>query len=273
MLEINTGVYVGDFNSRVRDELWWRICNIIQHGRAVMVYNTNNEQHYDFKTHNSDWVPKDYDGVSIIYRTSNDKRQEHSVDDKKLSTRSTAAKMLLAKRKQKSRRTMNFDNYIVLDVETTGINADKDEIIEIGALRITDNSVVAEFQSLVRIEGQLPKEIVKLTGITEAMLNNEGNSLERVLQELIYFVAEDKIVCYNTKFDRGFLETALKKHGHRLMPNSFIDILALARTRLKLDNYKLQTVAEHLSVVQQPSHRALEDCRATLEIFNKLMEV
>lgn len=272
MLEINTGVYVGNFNSKVRDELWQRICDNIQHGRAVMVYNTNNEQHFGFRTHNSDWVPKDYDGVSLIYRLSREKRQEQSADDKRLSARSTAARMLLAKRKNKSRRKMNIDSCIVLDIETTGIDANKDEIIEIAALKIIDNSVAAEFQSFVKIEGRLPKEIVKLTGITETILDDEGNALGKVLQELIYFAAEYKVICYNAKFDRSFLEVALKKYGHRSMPNQFIDVLALARMRLNLDNYKLQTVAEYLSIAQKPSHRALEDCRVTWEVFSKLME-
>ena len=64
LLEISTGVYVGNLSARVRTELWGRICEHVKVGRATMVYSSNGEQKLDFAVHNTTWVPVDYDEVS-----------------------------------------------------------------------------------------------------------------------------------------------------------------------------------------------------------------
>ena len=63
LCEINTGVYVGQLSSRVRDALWDRVCKNLQTGRATMVYTTNGEQKMDFRVHNTSWTPVDFDGI------------------------------------------------------------------------------------------------------------------------------------------------------------------------------------------------------------------
>ena len=65
-LEINTGVYVGHVNARVREALWQRICENIRDGQATMVFTTNNEQHMDFYVHNTSWKPVDLDGIKLM---------------------------------------------------------------------------------------------------------------------------------------------------------------------------------------------------------------
>ena len=66
--EVNTGVYVGRLSARVREELWERVCDNIKNGQATMVYSTNNEQGYVFLTHNTTWVPIDYEGITLMRR-------------------------------------------------------------------------------------------------------------------------------------------------------------------------------------------------------------
>lgn len=61
--EINTGVYVGNVNSRVRDAIWNRVCENLKTGRATMVFSTNNEQKMDFRVHNTLWTPVDFEGI------------------------------------------------------------------------------------------------------------------------------------------------------------------------------------------------------------------
>ena len=68
LVEINTGVYVGNVNARVRDELWKRICENVHDGRATLVYSTNNEQGMDFRVYNTTWYPVDYDGIKLMLR-------------------------------------------------------------------------------------------------------------------------------------------------------------------------------------------------------------
>lgn len=68
MFEIDTGVFVGRMSARVRDELWDRIVRECGTGRAIMVYGTNSEQRFDFRVHNFEWVPEDFDGIKIMRR-------------------------------------------------------------------------------------------------------------------------------------------------------------------------------------------------------------
>lgn len=78
LLEINTGVYVGNVNARVREELWKRICENIKDGQATMVYSTNGEQKLDFLVHNTSWVPVDFDGIKLIRKPSAKEREKNA---------------------------------------------------------------------------------------------------------------------------------------------------------------------------------------------------
>ena len=68
LCEINTGVYVGNLSARVRDGLWLRVCENLDNGKATMVYSSNNEQHLEFCVHNGEWIPTDFDGITLIKR-------------------------------------------------------------------------------------------------------------------------------------------------------------------------------------------------------------
>jgi CRISPR-associated protein Cas2 len=70
LLEINTGVFVGRVSARVRGLLWERITKSIRSGKATMVYTAKNEQHLDFKVHNAEWEPIDFDGIKLVLRPS-----------------------------------------------------------------------------------------------------------------------------------------------------------------------------------------------------------
>ena len=70
LLEINPGVFVGRVSARVRDNLWIRICDVIKSGKATMVYTAQNEQHMNFKVHNAEWEPIDFDGLKLLLRPS-----------------------------------------------------------------------------------------------------------------------------------------------------------------------------------------------------------
>jgi CRISPR-associated protein Cas2 len=70
LLEITTGVFVGQVSSRVRDNLWNRICELIGTGKATMVYSARNEQHLDFRVHGNNWEPIDFEGIKLVLRPS-----------------------------------------------------------------------------------------------------------------------------------------------------------------------------------------------------------
>ena len=75
LMEINTGVYVGKVSARIREMLWTRICEHLSQGRATMVYSTNNEQGMEFCVHNSSWKPVDFDGLQLVMRPEQARRE------------------------------------------------------------------------------------------------------------------------------------------------------------------------------------------------------
>lgn len=163
LCEINTGVYVGKLNAKVREELWERVCSHIKSGRATMVYPANNEQGYTFLTHNTTWMPIDYEGITLMQKplTLNDNSEPPAF------LRSGFSKASRYEKARSHRKHDRSSSYVVIDVETTGLDPEKDRIIEIGLLKIDEDTVKDRSQCLVRSEKKIPDGITRLTGITE----------------------------------------------------------------------------------------------------------
>lgn len=274
LIEINTGVYVGQVSMRVREELWKRICENLHTGRATMVFHTMGEQHMDFRVHNTTWEPVDFDGLKLMRRTLPSTR-EHSQTMVLEKGFSKAAKLQKVDRIKRARkRTLKEDSYIVLDVETTGLSCAVHEIIEIAALSIVHDAVEAELSMLVQCQTSLPENISKLTGITDKMLQQQGIPLYQALLQFIAFVGNRSIVCHNAAFDFGFLHAACQRVGLSMFHNPCIDTLTLARRKVfDVVDYKLNTVADYFSMDTSNHHRALADCYLTYGIYKKLNEL
>lgn len=274
LIEINTGVYVGQVSARVREELWKRICENLHTGRATMVFHTIGEQHMDFRVHNTTWEPVDFDGLKLMRRPLPSAREQSQamVLEKGFSK---AAKMQKVDRIKRARkRSLKEDSYIVLDVETTGLSCAVHEIIEIAALSIVHDAVEAELSMLVQCQTSLPENISKLTGITDKMLQQQGIPLYQALLQFIAFVGNRSIVCHNAAFDFGFLHAACQRVGLSMFHNPCIDTLTLARRKVfDVVDYKLNTVADHFSMDTSNHHRALADCYLTYGIYKKLNEL
>lgn len=104
--------------------------------------------------------------------------------------------------------------FVVLDLETTGLSPDRDEIIEIGAIRFNrDSDHHRGFQAFVIPENGIPKHITEITGITPQMINDKGENLHDVLAEFVEFIGDLHLVTFNAAFDMGFLHNAANKHG------------------------------------------------------------
>lgn len=277
LFEINTGVYVGNISARVRDLLWERICNNVKHGQATMVYPVQGEQKLEFCVHNTNWKVVDFDGIKLMQRplaihVNKNNELGHGFDGEGFSKAyqyKKSNRMQIAK--QKASQIQN--NYIVLDVETTGLSHLTDEIIEIGALLVSNGEPRSEFHYLVRCQKKLPEHIKELTGITDENLLTNGYELRVVLQKLLEFMKDIPVVCHNTAFDLNFVQAACKKENLPVPRNKCIDTVILARRKLKrLKDYKLQTIAKELSIDSTGIHRALNDCYITYGIFIKLNE-
>lgn len=271
--EINTGVYVGRVSARVREELWERVRANSKTGRATMVFSAGNEQGLDFKVHNTSWQAIDFDGLKLMLRPNQARAQKLA---QLRSGFSKAAKIRQARRMARRKRETDWqpDLYMVLDVETTGLSTAEHEIIEIGALKIKDSQIAAEFHALLKIKGTIPPPIESLTGISNALLQDQGRELSAVMPEFLAFAGDLPVVSHNAEFDYGFLRAACQQCLLPVFANQYTDTLLLARKLLtRVKNYKLATLLKYFGMETDALHRGINDCMATKYLYEKLIEL
>ena len=163
-----------------------------------------------------------------------------------------------------------IDDYVLVDIETTGLSPIYDDIIEIGAIKVQNNKMVDEFSQLIKINRILPQKITELTGITDSMLAT-GKIPKTVLGEFVNFVGNNVIIGHNVNFDLGFLCNKCKKYLNYNLNNDYIDTLYLARKLVPNSvNHKLGTLAKLFNISYEGAHRGLKDVEITYEVYNKL---
>ena len=162
--------------------------------------------------------------------------------------------------------------FCVLDIETTGFSPGRDSIIEIAVIRSeTEGGIARErvLSELVRPSGNIPKRIRDLTGITNETVA-EADTIDEVLPRVAAFVGDAPIVGHNAHFDRRFLEHYARLMGMTFTGNVWVCTMRMAQ-RVPLGGpYKLGAPAERLDVPDQGSHRALDDCRATIGVYREV---
>ena len=162
--------------------------------------------------------------------------------------------------------------FVIFDIETTGLSNNSDKITEIGAVKIKNYKIIDRFSSLVNPEKPIPLKIVELTGITDHMVKNEP-TIEKVLPEFLEFVGDLPVVAHNAKFDTGFIRAKAKHIGKNFL-NTIIDTLPISRWLLPdLKKHKLNNVADYLGVNLKNHHRAVDDAEATAMIFIKFLNI
>ncbi len=156
---------------------------------------------------------------------------------------------------------------IAIDLETTGLNPEKDSIIEIAAVRFKDGEVIDEWSTLINPDRTIPQLITSLTGITNSMVVN-APSIYGVLEELIEFLGSSTLVGHNVGFDLAFLRNfGVAENNIAVDTYEFASILLPAASR-----YNLGALCQQLEVPLDEAHRALEDARATGFLFFNLLE-
>lgn len=162
-------------------------------------------------------------------------------------------------------------DYVVFDIETTGISIQKDKIIELSAVKVKEGKVVEEFSSLVNPRQPIPFEAYKVNGISDEMVAGEP-FLEEVLPKFLDFTKNEIVVGHNiASFDTNFIyDAAYELFGHEFQ-NDYIDTLKMARARLPmLSHHKLSDVANYFSIDVMGAHRALNDCMINYQCFEAL---
>ena len=166
---------------------------------------------------------------------------------------------------------MEKEQYVAVDLETTGLNPRSDQILEIGAVLVEDGETVKTFSAFVNTGIQVPPAITELTGITQEMAES-GKPLREALEGFLDFCGERDILGHNIPFDYGFLKQNLanlrlpfEKRG--------IDTLKIARKHLAdLPSRSLETLCGHYGILQEKRHRACVDAMSASRLYQKLKE-
>jgi ATP-dependent DNA helicase DinG len=161
-----------------------------------------------------------------------------------------------------------MQSIVAIDIETTGLNADRDAIIEIGAVKFKGHRVEAEWSSLINPNRHIPEFITGLTGINDAEVRNAPRIAD-VLEGLEAFVGNAPLVGHNVRFDLGFLQrTGLFEF------NEVIDTYELSSVLMPTaSRYNLGALGKQLGILLPATHRALDDAKVTMAVFNRLFEI
>ncbi len=166
-------------------------------------------------------------------------------------------------------------SYVVFDTETTGFNAGgKDQMIEIGAVKIKDGEIIDRFDELIDPGVPLPSKITEVTHITDEMLKGKDNE-ENVTKRFLEWTQDNVMVAHNAKFDISFIEMAMKKYNLGEFKNTVIDTLELSRVLDPDHNrHSLSALVKRYEVPfdENAHHRADYDAEGTAYVLHKMLE-
>lgn len=160
-------------------------------------------------------------------------------------------------------------DYTVIDIETTGLPQDS-EIIEIAAVRVRDDLIVDEFETLINPSITISQEITGITGITNEMVS-DSPSFENVLNGFLSFIGDDVLVGHNIdNFDMKIISLKALRTCGVVIDNNTVDTMKLSRKMLSLNHHKLSDLCRYYGVKNENAHRAMSDVIATYECYQHL---
>lgn len=169
-----------------------------------------------------------------------------------------------------SNKHLDENEFVVFDLETTGLDFMNSGITEIGAVKIKNGSIVETFSTFVNPKFAISDEITKLTGITEQMVK-DAPTIDEVMCDFYKFCKGAILVGQNIEFDYGFINFYGKKSNY-IFDNLREDTMLIAKKNIFLKNYKLKTIAEALKVPLINAHRAINDAMCTAKVYIKLAQ-
>jgi DNA polymerase III subunit alpha, Gram-positive type len=169
-------------------------------------------------------------------------------------------------------RLLETDTYVVFDVETTGLSAVYDTIIELAAVKVKEGEIIDRFESFANPHHRLSATTINLTGITDDMVQN-APEVGEVLQRFHEWAEDSILVAHNASFDMGFLNVGYKKIGLEKAKNPVIDTLELGRFLYpEMKNHRLNTLAKKFDIELTQHHRAIYDAEATGYLLLKMLK-
>lgn len=265
MQEIAVGVYIGNFNSKVREQLWKRVTQSIGAGQATISYAYRNESGYQFQTYMTHRQHIDYEGIPLVLIPA----EEKSEADESIRTGfSNAAKFWQAQKFSSAagKPKDNMQNFVVMNVVTDG----EGRIIEIAAVK-DGGEAGSTYSRLIEYEGRLPDKVKEKTGITEEMLYSKGMPLYESLKQFVDFVGEAPIVGYSMDEGMTLINEALEKAGELLLKNDRYDLRKyVKKEKMFLSDYRLESVLAAYDIEGQASNRALADVDLIYDLAMKV---
>lgn len=164
-----------------------------------------------------------------------------------------------------------IEDYVVFDLETTGVSPYNDEVIEISAVKARKGKVVEEFSELVNPKRTIPFAASRVNNITDDMVL-DAPFFDEVLGHFLEFVGEDVLVGHNIQsFDMKFIYRDCERYFHQLITNDYVDTLILAKRCFpEWRHRRLGDLADYYGISTQGAHRALADCRMNQRVFELL---
>lgn len=163
------------------------------------------------------------------------------------------------------------NEYVIFDLETTGLDPDVDAIIEISALKVKDGEIIDEFSTLVNPCMHIPYEASCVNGIVDDMVK-DAPKIEEALKDFIAFVGNNVLMGQNIKrFDLRFIQRDAVRYFGKSLTNDYVDTLFVAQRYLpELDSYSLESLADYYDISYDGAHRALADCRINKKVYDCL---
>ncbi len=164
-----------------------------------------------------------------------------------------------------------FPNYVLFDLETTGLSAEEDSIVEISAIKVTDNIIVDEYSTLVNPGIHIPYSASSINGITDDMVK-DFPSIEPALREFLSFVGDYVLVGHNIRnFDIKFIQRDAMRFFGKPISNDYVDTVVVARRYLpELESHSLESLSYHYGISYEGAHRALVDCHINKQVYDSL---
>lgn len=163
------------------------------------------------------------------------------------------------------------DTFVCFDLETTGLEPEKDQIIEVACTRFTFDGTIETFETLIDPGCPIPPESIEIHHITDEMVKGKP-TIDTVLSSLLKFIGKEIVVGHGIPLDLAFLKAAAKRHQVpcQLEAQAFIDTLRLARLYGESPTNSLEKLREHFNIVSEGAHRAMSDVTVNIEVFKFL---
>ncbi len=163
------------------------------------------------------------------------------------------------------------DEFVIFDIETTGISLRNCRITEIGAVLYKNGEILDKFNTFVNPEVPIPEEIVKITGITDEMVK-DAPSVNEALDKFMQFAGDRVLIAHNANFDMGFMKQAAEECSKKL-ENTYLDTLALSRyVNTDTNRHSLERLVDYYKLPHANHHRAQDDAEMLAFVFEKMIQ-